>query len=187
MAKVESFEVNHTTLVPGIYLRKTFNLGLGKKVQVWDCRFRAPAGNDVVWNKKHKFKALAPSTMHTIEHLLAYYLREEPIGKKVISVTPMGCATGFYIETTKLQKEQVIYDLMHAIEVIIKDVLVDSDIPGMNFKQCGNPTLKSLLGARYALNSYYQVLGHELYPFDNEYGIPEGETRDLIKISVTSI
>ena len=88
---VSSFDVDHRTLKEGLYLRSVYEIDDRHSVRSWDLRFCAPSAH----------KPLCPGTVHTIEHLMAYYLRlDEKIGKSVVSFCPMGCLTGFYLSTT---------------------------------------------------------------------------------------
>lgn len=71
--------------------------------------------------------------MHTLEHLLAGYLRDEL--DRVIDVSPMGCRTGFYLikfNVTPLE------EIKEAVENSLKKVLEAKEVPAANEKQCGN-------------------------------------------------
>lgn len=85
MAKVESFQLDHT-IVKAPYVRAA---GVehdekGSTVQKYDLRFLQPNED-----------ALPTAAVHTLEHLLATYLRDEIKG--IIDISPMGCRTGFYL------------------------------------------------------------------------------------------
>ena len=85
MAKVESFQLDHN-IVKAPYVRAA---GVehdekGSTVQKYDLRFLQP-------NKD----AIPTAAIHTLEHLLATYLRDELQG--IIDISPMGCRTGFYM------------------------------------------------------------------------------------------
>ena len=66
---VSSFDVDHRTLREGLYLRSTYTINDDVKVLSWDLRFCAPMDR----------KPLSAGTVHTIEHLMAYYLRLDDI------------------------------------------------------------------------------------------------------------
>ena len=68
---VSSFDVDHRTLTEGLYLRSTYTINETLQVLSWDLRFTAPMAR----------QPLSAGTIHTIEHLMAYYLRlDETIG-----------------------------------------------------------------------------------------------------------
>ena len=87
MEKIASFTVNHLDLIPGVYVsRKDY---VGKEVlTTFDLRMCAPNREPV----------MNTAELHTIEHLAATYLRNEPDWKeKIIYFGPMGCRTGCYL------------------------------------------------------------------------------------------
>ena len=57
--------------------------------------------------------ALHPGALHTIEHLAATYLRNDPEWKdRIVYWGPMGCLTGFYLILKGSRAPQEIYGLM---------------------------------------------------------------------------
>ena len=87
---VSSFDVDHITLREGLYLRSVYTINDELAVHSWDMRFCAPMDH----------APLGSGEVHTIEHLMAYHLRLDPvIGKSIVSFCPMGCKTGFYLST----------------------------------------------------------------------------------------
>ncbi|MBQ5898951.1 MAG: S-ribosylhomocysteine lyase, partial [Alistipes sp.] len=87
---VSSFDVDHLTLKEGLYLRSVYTINDELAVHSWDMRFCAPMDH----------APLGSGEVHTIEHLMAYHLRLDPvIGKSIVSFCPMGCKTGFYLST----------------------------------------------------------------------------------------
>ena len=96
---VSSFDVDHLTLKEGLYLRSVYRINDTLAVHSWDMRFRAPMAH----------APLGSGEVHTIEHLMAYYLRLDPvIGPSVVSFCPMGCKTGFYLSTmNNVDAEQI--------------------------------------------------------------------------------
>ena len=84
--KVESFNLDHTKVVaPYIRVadRKEWQ---GVTVTKFDIRFTQP-------NKEF----LDPAAIHSLEHLLAEELRHQV--DNIIDLSPMGCRTGFYLES----------------------------------------------------------------------------------------
>ena len=92
--------------------------------------------------------------MHTIEHLAATYLRNEPDWKeRVLYFGPMGCRTGFYL---LLAGDYVSEDVLQLVKNCFHFIAMFSgDIPGASAKDCGNyldmnlPMAK-LWGERYS-------------------------------------
>ena len=86
MNKIESFKVDHTKLLPGLYLSRRDSKG-DTATSTFDLRFTHP----------NREPALDGGAMHTIEHLCATYLRNSKAADDVIYFGPMGCRTGFYL------------------------------------------------------------------------------------------
>lgn len=150
MTQVESFKVDHRYLEPGVYLRKIHKLGriFPKKIYTYDCRFVKPNTGFI-----------KGSAMHTIEHCMAYYMRQTSISDHVIDVSIMGCLTGMYITTdSKVSRSKLLFALYEAIHKILSKVKKESDIPGMTLEQCGNYRYNNLNGAREALINYLYVI-----------------------------
>lgn len=123
--EVESFELDHTKVVaPYIRRAEVYQGEKGDKVTKFDIRFIQP-------NKD----AMDMSGIHTLEHLLAVYLREEKLGKDIIDLSPMGCRTGFYL-TVWGDKE--VDDIATPILNALVKVLETKEIPAANEVQCGN-------------------------------------------------
>ena len=145
--KVASFETDHTTLKPGLYLRETKRLNLFTKVKVWDLRFVAP---------KDKIE-ISSGALHVIEHCFAYTLRSY-LRDKYISCFVYGCKTGLGLITkSSVTEEELLTILCDAIDFINPIDSVE-DVPAMNEKQCGNPTIHDIKGANEALASFYSIL-----------------------------
>ena len=84
MEKIASFQVDHTRLTPGMYTSRTDG-----DVVTYDVRFIKP----------NTPPYLDPPVLHTIEHLVATYVRNSSHKDGVIYFGPMGCRTGFYFLT----------------------------------------------------------------------------------------
>ena len=67
MDLIPSFAVDHTNLRPGIYISRQDQVG-NEVVTTYDIRMTTP----------NQEPALAPAAIHTIEHLVATYLRNNP-------------------------------------------------------------------------------------------------------------
>lgn len=133
MAEVESFILDHTK-VRAPYVRLAGRKALaGGVVEKYDLRLAQP-------NRE----ALPTASLHTLEHLLAGYLRDHLPG--VIDLSPMGCRTGFYLVVEgPLGEERV----LEAFAKALGDVLAhEGPVPGASFKECGNYRDHDLEGAK---------------------------------------
>jgi len=131
--KIESFELDHTR-VAAPYVRKAgFYRGKrGDLITKFDLRFMQPNKGEI-----------PTAAVHTIEHLLAGYLREEL--DEIIDVSPMGCRTGFYMTIWgDLSADEVEAALVKAL---VK-VAATNEVPAVNEIQCGNYRDHSLFSAQ---------------------------------------
>lgn len=146
---VSSFDVDHRTLDAGLYLRSVYTINDELAVRSWDLRFRAPMAH----------APLGSGEVHTIEHLMAYYLRlDEKIGASIVSFCPMGCKTGFYLST---MNNVEVEDVRLALARVYKEVFPlksAADIVGLNEVQCGNPGLYSIDSTNAAMAEYMRTL-----------------------------
>ena len=84
--KIPSFKIDHTKLLPGLYVSRIDKVG-NEPVTTYDIRLVRP-------NKGQEF---SPGAMHALEHLGAYYLRNQPdVKEKILYFGPMGCRTGLF-------------------------------------------------------------------------------------------
>ena len=87
MEKIASFTIDHIKLQPGLYVSRKDKIGV-ETVTTFDLRLTKPNDEPV----------LNTAEVHTIEHLAATYLRNDPLWReKVVYFGPMGCRTGFYL------------------------------------------------------------------------------------------
>ena len=101
MNKIESFKINHLTLLPGLYVSRKDKNG-DCVVTTFDLRITAPNREPVI----------DVPALHTIEHLCATYLRNCDQKDRVVYFGPMGCRTGCYLVMFGDLKSQDIYDLI---------------------------------------------------------------------------
>ena len=121
MEKIASFQVDHTKFWVGMYISR-----IDEDVITYDIRMVKPNG----WNY------LTPSSLHTIEHLFATYVRNSQYSNKIIYVGPMGCRTGFYFLTRDtLPQEESIQLIKETFQFIST---YEWEIPGSTIKECGN-------------------------------------------------
>lgn len=146
MEKIVSFTIDHTNLKPGLYLSREDQVG-DQKLYSYDLRMTAPNHEQV----------MNTGEMHTLEHLIATYLRnDENYKDEVIYFGPMGCRTGFYlILTDKVEPQAVLQLLQEAFDFARH---YDAEIPGASAADCGNWLDHNPVMARFYAEKYYQVL-----------------------------
>ena len=106
--------------------------------------------------------------MHTIEHLAATYLRNEPNWKnKVLYFGPMGCRTGFYLLLAGDYASADVVTLVKDCFRFIADFR--GEVPGASAKDCGNYLdmnlpMANYWGAKYA--ALLENISHDrlIYP-----------------------
>ena len=141
MNKIESFQVDHRNLLPGLYVsRKDTKDGL--TITTFDLRFTHP----------NREPALDGGAMHTIEHLCATYLRNSDRKEDVVYFGPMGCRTGFYLVMFgNLCSSDVLPLVKSAFELT---AAFNGEIPGAAEAECGNYLYHDLPMARYYAKKY---------------------------------
>jgi S-ribosylhomocysteine lyase len=142
MEKIPSFTINHKLLLRGIYVSRKDTVG-GETVTTFDIRMKEP----------NREPALHPGAIHTIEHLAATYLRNNPQWRdRIIYWGPMGCLTGNYLVMRgDLQSCQIV-QLMRDTFRFIADF--EGNIPGAAPQDCGNYLLHDLPMARFEARKY---------------------------------
>ncbi|CCK83231.1 S-ribosylhomocysteine lyase 1 [Lactobacillus equicursoris DSM 19284 = JCM 14600 = CIP 110162] len=136
MAKVESFELDHTKVkAPYVRLITVEEGPKGDKISNFDLRLVQPNKN-----------AIPTGGLHTIEHLLASLLRDRLDG--VIDCSPFGCRTGFHLitwgEHSTTEVARALRDSLKAI----RDDITWEDVPGTTIESCGNYRDHSLFSAK---------------------------------------
>ena len=138
--KIASFTVDHDLLTEGIYVSR-----IDGDITTYDLRTRVPNAGDY----------LDDVTMHSVEHMLATYLRNSAIKDSVIYFGPMGCRTGFYLLTRNLSNQRVLEEVILALE---KTVNHSGEIFGGTKKECGNYLCLSLDSAKAECEKYLKAL-----------------------------
>lgn len=143
MEKIASFTINHLKLLRGIYVSRVDALPNGDVVTTFDIRMKQP----------NREPAVSQSALHTIEHLAATYLRNQPEWKdKVIYWGPMGCCTGNYLLMSGKLTSKDILPLMRETFRFIAEY--EGSIPGATARDCGNYTLNNLPMAKWEARKY---------------------------------
>ena len=148
MKKITSFTIDHLKLEPGFYVSRKDRIG-AETVTTFDLRLTKPNGEPV----------MNTAEVHTMEHLAATYLRNDPKwGEKVIYFGPMGCRTGFYLLLAGDLEPQDALELVKGCFRFIRDY--QGDVPGASARDCGNYQDMNLLMANYWGARYFQLLEH---------------------------
>ena len=146
MEKITSFTIDHIRLQPGLYVSRKDKIG-AETVTTFDLRFTSPNEEPV----------MNTAEMHTIEHLAATYLRNEPDWKdKVLYFGPMGCRTGFYLLLAGEYSSEEILDLVKRCFLFVADF--KGDVPGASARDCGNYLDMNLPMANYWGQKYSRLL-----------------------------
>ena len=148
MKKIASFQVNHLTLLPGLYVSRRDERD-GCAVTTFDLRITAPNREPV----------MDTPALHTIEHLGATYLRNSARKDEIVYFGPMGCRTGFYLIVFGNQKSEDVYDLV--LDMCNFILGFEEEIPGARPEECGNYLEQNLCMAKYYVNRYKDALIHE--------------------------
>ncbi len=152
MEKITSFTIDHLKLQPGIYVSRKDPVG-DSVVTTFDLRMTSPNEEPV----------MNTAEVHTIEHLAATYLRNDPQYKdRVLYFGPMGCRTGFYLLLAGDYESKDIVGLVTALFEFIRDY--KDEIPGASPKDCGNYLDMNLGMANYLATKY---LDQVLYQIDD--------------------
>lgn len=137
MNKIPSFTINHELLRRGIYVSRKDAVGY-ETVTTFDIRMKEP----------NREPALHIGALHTIEHLAATYLRNDPEWKdRIVYWGPMGCLTGNYLLVRGDYESKDIVGLMRRTFRFIAGY--DGDVPGATPRDCGNYLLQDLPMARW--------------------------------------
>ena len=95
--------------------------------------------------------------VHTIEHLAATYLRNDPTWQdKVLYFGPMGCRTGFYLLLWGDYCSRDVLELVQACFRFVRDYR--GEVPGASAKDCGNYLDMNLSMANYWGGRYVSLL-----------------------------
>ena len=137
MKKIASFTIDHIRLNPGVYVSRRDTTPSGDVLTTFDIRLTAP----------NREAAATPQTLHTMEHLAATYLRNDPHwGDRIVYWGPMGCCTGSYLIVQGQLEPADISDLLRDTFRFIAEF--EGDIPGATARDCGNYTFNDLPAAR---------------------------------------
>lgn len=142
MEKIASFTIDHTRLLPGVYVSRKDYVG-GNVLTTFDLRMTRPNYEPV----------MNTAEVHTIEHLAATFLRNhKEYGDKTIYFGPMGCRTGFYLILAGDYESKDIISLLTEMYRFMSEY--DDAVPGACARDCGNYLDMNLPMARYLSKKY---------------------------------
>ncbi len=146
MEKITSFTIDHIKLQPGLYVSRKDRVG-AETVTTFDLRLTSPNEEPV----------MNTAEIHTMEHLAATYLRNEPEWKeRVLYFGPMGCRTGFYLLLAGDLESWDVLELVKNCFAFIRDFR--GEVPGASAKDCGNYLDMNLPMANYWGKRYCDLL-----------------------------
>ena len=140
MERIASFTVDHTVLVPGLYLSRRDGTTV-----TFDLRFKKPNTGDLLSNAE----------LHSVEHVIATLLRNSPQKDAVIYFGPMGCQTGFYLLVRNADNAEV---LRQVRLTLMKILAHEGPVFGASSRECGNYRNLSLAAAKTEAKRYLSEL-----------------------------
>lgn len=145
MKLIQSFSVDHTAIVPGIFVSRVDEVG-GGTVTTYDIRLKKPNREPVI----------DVAAMHSLEHIIATYLRNDNDWKdEIIYWGPMGCLTGFYLILKGNRSPREIYGLLLGA---FKSVNESHEVPGATAVSCGNYLMHNLNMAKWYASEFAAYL-----------------------------
>jgi S-ribosylhomocysteine lyase len=140
MKKIASFCIDHTKLLPGIYVSR-----VDDDIITYDIRMIRP----------NTPPYLANGELHTIEHLFATFARDSEYADRVIYFGPMGCRTGFYFLLRNVPRGEAVRLIIRIFRHIAN---YEGEIPGTAPAECGNYREHDLVGAKRRAQAFLPVI-----------------------------
>lgn len=140
MKQIASFSVDHDKITPGFYISR-----IDGDITSYDLRTRTPNAGDYMDNV----------TMHSVEHMLATFLRNSPVGEHIIYFGPMGCRTGFYLLVRDLSHDAA-FDALR--EALVATCAHTGGVFGATRKECGNYLELDIDAAKRECAAYLALL-----------------------------
>ncbi|MCR4726500.1 MAG: S-ribosylhomocysteine lyase [Clostridia bacterium] len=145
MELIQSFSVDHMRIVPGIFESRVDRLG-EYSVTTYDVRLKRPNREPVI----------DVAAMHSLEHIIATYLRNDPVWKdEVVYWGPMGCLTGFYLILKGNRAPRELYAL---ILDAFRSVERAEEVPGAAPVNCGCYRMHNLEMAKWYAEEFARYL-----------------------------
>ena len=143
MERIKSFTIDHNKLNPGFYISRQDG-----DIITYDLRTRKPNAGDYMDN----------STMHTVEHMFATYIRNSKIADHVVYFGPMGCQTGFYLLVREVEPKEV-FEITK--DVLQKIIAHEGEVFGASAVECGHYENLCLAAAKEECGKYLAVLQNQ--------------------------
>ena len=140
IARIASFSINHDKLLPGLYVSR-----VDGDITTYDMRCRRPNTGDLLDN----------STLHSLEHMFATYIRNGELRSQIVYFGPMGCQTGFYLLVRNADNAAVLAEVKKTCERILAH---EGPVFGAARKECGNYRNLSLEAAKAEAARYLAEL-----------------------------
>lgn len=148
MENIASFKIDHTKLYPGLYVSRE-DIVACSTVTTFDIRVCKPNTSFI----------MNTGEIHTIEHIVATYLRNHEQWKdKVIYFGPMGCRTGFYLILAGKYSSVDVLPLVKECFCFVANF--EGAIPGATAVECGNYLDMDLNTAKSTAKEYFDVLNN---------------------------
>ena len=142
MNKIPSFTIDHNRLLRGIYVSRLDSI-CAEYITTFDIRMKEP----------NREPPMEQAALHTLEHLIATYLRNHAEwGKRIVYWGPMGCQTGNYLLVAGKYEPRDILELMRDAFQFVVDF--EGSVPGATAADCGNYKLHNLALARAEAQIY---------------------------------
>ena len=138
--KIESFKIDHNKLKEGIYVSR-----VDGDIVTYDLRTRKP----------NMDKFMDNATMHSVEHMIATYIRSSVLAGDIIYFGPMGCQTGFYLLVRNAENEKVLAVLKETLEKVINH---EGEVFGASQIECGNYKNLDINLAKEECRKYLEIL-----------------------------
>lgn len=145
MDLIPSFSVDHTRIVPGIFISRQDAVG-DSVITTYDVRVTRP----------NREPAVDVAAMHSLEHIIATFLRNDPEWKnEIIYWGPMGCLTGFYLILKGGRAPREIHGLLLKA---FRSVSCADTVPGTTAENCGNYLMHNLIMAKWYAERFADYL-----------------------------
>ncbi|MCL2852073.1 MAG: S-ribosylhomocysteine lyase [Defluviitaleaceae bacterium] len=155
---VTSFKIDHDRLQRGVYVSRKDYVG-DHCITTFDVRMK-------LCNTEPPMEI---SAVHSVEHLLAVYMRSEESGvaDELIYIGPMGCRTGMYmIMKGDLSPEDVLDLLRRAYKSVLD---FEGVVPYTTSDTCGNCNEHNLTLAKWEARIYYDEVLMNMKPENMTY------------------
>lgn len=140
---IASFQVDHTRIGYGIFVSRRDRAG-GSFVTTFDVRMKRPNAEP----------AIHANAMHTIEHVVATYLRNSKFKDHVVYWGPMGCLTGFYF-LVATEHEITPREIAPLVRAAFRHLAnYRGPVPGATPVNCGNYLFHDLPVAKFEARAF---------------------------------